>query len=163
MDRVNLSICTLTFQRLLLTLLIISTGEVMRDELIRAQMNAFLVAGHETTSGMLSFTIIWMLQHPETYRRAQDEVDQILGSESVTLKHIRELKYCMACIHESLRLAPTAPIITKIPHQLKGTKSPFLVANTRLNQQTAFPWSLASVCRYVALDHNTKWRTNNCI
>jgi cytochrome P450/NADPH-cytochrome P450 reductase len=100
----------------MLTLLRIFPGEVMRDELIRGQMTSFLVARHETTSAMLTFTIIWMLQHPETYCRAQDEVDQVLGSESVTLKHIRELKYCMACIYEALRLAPTAPIISKIPH-----------------------------------------------
>lgn len=92
------------------------TGEVMRDELIRAQMNAFLVAGHETMSGMLSFMFIYLLKHPATYRRAQEEVDQVLGTGKITLKHIRELKYCMACIHETLRLVPTAPIISKIPH-----------------------------------------------
>ena len=88
----------------------------MRDELIRGQMISFLVAGHETTLAMLTFTILWMLQNPETHRRAQHEVDQVFGTQSVTLNHIRELKYCMACIHEALRLAPTAPIISKIPH-----------------------------------------------
>ena len=92
------------------------TGEAMRDELIRAQMNTFLVAGHETTSAMLAFTIIHMLKRPEVYRCAQEEVDQVLGTESVSVNHLRELKYCMACIHEMLRLMPTAPIIAKIPH-----------------------------------------------
>lgn len=92
------------------------TGEVMRDELIKAQMLSFLIAGHETTSGLLSFCFLLLLQHPEKYQKCQEEVDRICGGESVTVAHIRQLKYIYAALQETLRLYPTAPFSSKVPH-----------------------------------------------
>jgi cytochrome P450/NADPH-cytochrome P450 reductase len=92
------------------------TGESMRDDLIQSQMSSFLIAGHETTSGLLSFAVIKLLQNPETYRKAQDEVDRVVGDSSIALQHIRKLKYIYAVLQETLRCVPTAPIISKVPH-----------------------------------------------
>ena len=83
-------------------------------------MQAFLIAGHETTSGMLSFALIFLLQNPETYHKAQADVDRIVGGDSVTVQHIRDLKYVYAVLQETLRLVPTAPLIGKIPHPKSG-------------------------------------------
>lgn len=65
---------------------------------------------------MLSFALIFLLQNPETYLKAQSEVDRVVGSNSITLQHIRDLKYIYAVLQETLRLVPTAPMIGKIPH-----------------------------------------------
>ena len=46
------------------------------------QMVTFLVAGHETTSGTLSFLFYNLLKYPETLQKAQQEVDQVLGVSS---------------------------------------------------------------------------------
>lgn len=91
------------------------TGEVMRDELVAAQMTSFLIAGHETTSGLLSFAVIELLKHPETYQKAQEEVDRVVGGQSITREHVRELKYIYAVLQETLRLIPSAPFIGKNP------------------------------------------------
>ena len=40
------------------------TGEKLPDENIRAQCITFLVAGHETTSGLLSFAIYYLIKNP---------------------------------------------------------------------------------------------------
>jgi len=40
------------------------TGEHLSDDNIRYQMVTFLIAGHETTSGMLSFATYYMLKYP---------------------------------------------------------------------------------------------------
>jgi len=42
-----------------------ATGEQLDDVNIRYQINTFLIAGHETTSGMLSCTLYALLKHPE--------------------------------------------------------------------------------------------------
>ena len=42
-------------------------------------MVTFLAAGHETTSGTLSFLFYHLLKNPEKLQKAQQEVDQILG------------------------------------------------------------------------------------
>ena len=41
------------------------TGELMPDGLISANMITFLIAGHETTSGLLSFAMLNLLKNPE--------------------------------------------------------------------------------------------------
>lgn len=42
------------------------SGEGLPDENIRAQCITFLVAGHETTSGLLSFALHFLLKHPRS-------------------------------------------------------------------------------------------------
>jgi len=49
------------------------------DVNIRYQILTFLIAGHETTSGLLSFTLYYLLKHPEALRKAQKEADEILA------------------------------------------------------------------------------------
>ncbi len=52
------------------------TGYQLSDENIRYQMVTFLIAGHETTSGLLSFALYYLLKNPQTLQKAQTEVDQ---------------------------------------------------------------------------------------
>ncbi|KAF2809760.1 cytochrome P450 [Mytilinidion resinicola] len=91
------------------------TGEGMRDELIAANMVTFLIAGHETTSGLLSFTFYNLLKNPDTFFKAQQEVDRVIGKERLTVDHLKELHYLNAVLRETLRLTPTAPGFTRRP------------------------------------------------
>ena len=79
------------------------------------------MTGHETTSGMLSFTFYYLLKNPETYRTAQEEVDRVIGKDSIQAHHVNELPYITACLRESLRLQPTAPAFTVSPNGEAGT------------------------------------------
>jgi cytochrome P450/NADPH-cytochrome P450 reductase len=85
------------------------TGERLSDENIRYQMVTFLIAGHETTSGLLSFALYLLLQHPAVLREAQGVVDRVLGSGQPTVQCLPELRYIEQVLLESLRLWPTAP------------------------------------------------------
>ncbi|QRW20348.1 cytochrome P450 family protein [Rhizoctonia solani] len=64
------------------------TGEGLSDENIQYQMLTFLIAGHETTSGMLSFVMMHVLRHPN-------------------FEHLGQLTYITAVLRESLRLTPS--------------------------------------------------------
>ncbi len=88
------------------------TGERLDDENIRFQIITFLIAGHETTSGLLSFTLYLLLKHPEVLKKANEEVDQILTDPIPTYKQVTQLKYIRMILNESLRLYPTAPQFT---------------------------------------------------
>lgn len=72
------------------------TGKTMTDESIIDNLITFLVAGHETTAGTLSFMMYNFLKNPETYRKAQSEVDEVIGTGPVKLEHIPNLKYVNA-------------------------------------------------------------------
>lgn len=91
------------------------TGEGMSDELIISNIITFLVAGHETTSGLLSFTFYYLLQHPHVLEQARNEVDEVVGVGPITVQHLAKLPYIHAVMKESLRLMPTAPAFTVTP------------------------------------------------
>nr|KAK5432318.1 hypothetical protein LTR18_011177 [Exophiala xenobiotica] len=93
------------------------TGEHLSEDSIVNNMITFLIAGHETTSGLLSFLFYELLKNPEAYRRAQGEVDEIVGKGSITVKHVSKLRYINACLREALGLHPTAPGFTVSPKQ----------------------------------------------
>ena len=85
------------------------TGETLDDENIRYQIITFLIAGHETTSGLLSFAIYYLMKNPDKLAKAQAEADQILKDPVPTYNQVRSLKYIRMVLNEALRLWPTAP------------------------------------------------------
>lgn len=88
------------------------TGEKLDDLNMRYQVITFLIAGHETTSGLLSFAIYALLKHPEVLAKAYDEVDRVLGgdlSARPTYAQVNQLQYITQILKETLRLWPTAP------------------------------------------------------
>ncbi|KAK7193653.1 hypothetical protein DPSP01_000204 [Paraphaeosphaeria sporulosa] len=87
------------------------TGEKMNEESIIDNMITFLIAGHETTSGLLSFTFYYLLKSPKSYEKAQKEVDEVIGKNPITVDHLTKLPYLNAVLRESIRLQPTAPAI----------------------------------------------------
>jgi cytochrome P450/NADPH-cytochrome P450 reductase len=85
------------------------TGEQLSEDSIIDNMITFLIAGHETTSGLLSFLWYYMLKSPEAYRKAQEEVDNVIGRRSIQYEDLSKLPYINAMLRETLRLQPTAP------------------------------------------------------
>ncbi|MED4648709.1 bifunctional P-450/NADPH--P450 reductase [Bacillus inaquosorum] len=93
------------------------TGDKLDDENIRFQIITFLIAGHETTSGLLSFAIYYLLKHPDKLKKAYEEVDRVLTDAAPTYKRVLELKYIRMILNESLRLWPTAPAFSLYPKE----------------------------------------------
>ncbi|MFC7936464.1 cytochrome P450 [Streptomyces sp. NPDC057387] len=86
------------------------TGERLSPENVRRQVITFLVAGHETTSGALSFALHYLAQHPDVAARARAEVDRVWGdTEAPGYEQVAKLRYVRRVLDESLRLWPTAP------------------------------------------------------
>lgn len=85
------------------------TGERLSDENIRYQIITFLIAGHETTSGLLSFAIYFLLKNPDKLKKAVQEADDVLHGELPTFKQVQKLSYTRMVLNEALRLWPTAP------------------------------------------------------
>src|ERR1700724_2902407 len=89
-----------------------ATGTQLDDVNIRYQINTFLIAGHETTSGMLSCAIYALLKHPEVLKKAYEEVDRVLGGDidaKPTYQQVTQLTYITQILKEALRLWPPAP------------------------------------------------------
>ncbi|MEW2130923.1 cytochrome P450 [Streptomyces sp. NPDC005435] len=86
------------------------TGERLSAENVRKQVITFLVAGHETTSGALSFALYYLARHPGIAARARAEVDRVWGdTPEPGYDQVAKLRYVRRVLDESLRLWPTAP------------------------------------------------------
>jgi len=92
------------------------TGERLSDENVRYQLVTFLIAGHETTSGLLTFTLYELLRNPEILERAHAHVTEVLGNRAPTFADLSRLGYLDQILKETLRLWPTAPAFAVKPH-----------------------------------------------
>lgn len=94
------------------------SGEKLTDLNIRYQILTFLIAGHETTSGMLSFAFYQLLRHPHVLAQAYAEVDRILpGERRPDYSDIAKLEVIERVLKETLRLWPTAPAFSVGPFE----------------------------------------------
>ncbi|MGW7642019.1 cytochrome P450, partial [Streptomyces decoyicus] len=78
---------------------------------IRNQVITFLIAGHETTSGALSFALYYLLKDPLALRMVQREADELWGDQAdpdPSFEDIGRLPFTRQVLNETLRLWPTA-------------------------------------------------------
>jgi cytochrome P450/NADPH-cytochrome P450 reductase len=73
---------------------------------------------------MLSFLFYYLLKSPNAYKKAQEEVDTVIGKRKITVEDMSKLPYITAVMRETLRLKPTAPMIALHPHPTKNQKDP---------------------------------------
>lgn len=88
-----------------------ASGELLDDTNIRHQVLTFLIAGHETTSGLMSFALYYLTKHPAVLARAQAEVDALWGdTDRPRPSHgdVGKLSYIRQVIDESLRIWPSS-------------------------------------------------------
>ena len=96
------------------------SGEKLDETNIIAQCITFLIAGHETTSGLLSFALYALIKNPKILKRGYEEVDRVLGADVnalPTYAQTHQLPYVSQILEETLRLWPTAPAFTRSPYK----------------------------------------------
>lgn len=91
------------------------SGVHMTDQSIVDNLITFLIAGHETTSGLLSFAFYELLRNPNEYRKAQQEVDSVVGKGPIKVEHMSKLPYISAILRETLRLQSPITMIAVSP------------------------------------------------
>lgn len=80
---------------------------------IRQQILTFLIAGHETTSGALSFALFYLAQNPQIADAARAEVDEVWGTDVPAFEQVPKLRLVRRILDEALRLWPTAPAFAR--------------------------------------------------
>ncbi|XP_057462221.1 carotene epsilon-monooxygenase, chloroplastic-like isoform X2 [Actinidia eriantha] len=106
----------------ILRFLLASRDEVSSTQL-RDDLLSMLVAGHETTGSVLTWTTYLLSKDPSSLKKAQEEVDRVLQGRPPTYEDIKDLKFLTRCINESLRLYPHPPVLLRraqVPDVLPG-------------------------------------------
>ncbi|KAL4897777.1 cytochrome P450 [Aspergillus ambiguus] len=107
------------------------TSQGLSNDSIVNNMITFLIAGHDTTSGMLSFLFYHLLKHPHAYRKAQDEIDRVIGRRKITVEDLIKLPYITAVMRETLRLTCPVSMIILHAHPTRNNEDPVTLGNGR--------------------------------
>ncbi len=97
------------------------TGSKLEFQNVRYQLITFLVAGHETTSGLLSFALYSLMKNPNCFEKTRKEVDAFFksraSSQAWDIREVGELKYVHKVLLETLRLYPPVSAIARAAKQ----------------------------------------------
>ncbi|KAF5473732.1 hypothetical protein F2P56_005694 [Juglans regia] len=96
----------------ILRFLLASREEVSSVQL-RDDLLSMLVAGHETTGSVLTWTLYLLSKDSTSLVKAQEEVDRVLQGRPPAYEDIKDLKFLTRCIIESLRLYPHPPVLLR--------------------------------------------------
>nr|XP_016490954.1 PREDICTED: cytochrome P450 97B2, chloroplastic-like isoform X1 [Nicotiana tabacum] len=106
----------------LLRFLVDMRGVDVDDRQLRDDLMTMLIAGHETTAAVLTWAVFLLAQHPVKMKKAQSEIDAVLGQGRTTFESLKKLEYLRLIVVESLRLYPQPPLL--IRRSLKSDKLP---------------------------------------
>lgn len=82
-------------------------GSVMDNEQLIDEILILFVAGHETTSNALTFSVVLLALHPEIQEQVYQEVSET-PDDLPPIEQIAKFQYTKQCIEEAMRLYPPA-------------------------------------------------------
>ncbi len=88
------------------------TGQRLDDTNIRNQILTFLVAGHETSAGVLAFALYELARNPGAVAQARAEIDERFPGRdrpTIAFEDVAKLRSVRRIVDEALRLWPVAP------------------------------------------------------
>ena len=95
---------------LLGTLLHMTDEGVLDDRGVRDEAVTMLLAGYETTSNTLGWTLHTLAEHPEVCAKIRDEANAVLADGR---GDVRKLEYSLRAFKEGLRLHPAALFVMR--------------------------------------------------
>eukprot|EP00957_Ditylum_brightwellii_P141030 10744477-Ditylum_brightwellii.AAC.1 len=90
-------------------------GEDITSNVLRDDLMTMLIAGHETTAAMLTWTLFELAKgDPGLLREVQDEVRSIMkGKDRPSYDDLEAMKKLRYCLIEALRLYPEPPVLIR--------------------------------------------------
>lgn len=109
-------------------------GADVDDCQLRDDLMTMLIAGHETTAAVLTWAVFLLAQNPSKMKKAQAEIDSVLGQGKPTFELLKKLEYIRLIVVESLRLYPQPPLLIRrslkpdlLPGGYQGDKDGYAV------------------------------------
>lgn len=92
---------------------LLASGDDVSSKQLRDDLMTMLIAGHETSAAVLTWTFYLLTTNPNVVAKLQEEVDSVIGDRFPTLEDMKKLKYTTRVMNESLRLYPQPPVLIR--------------------------------------------------
>ncbi|CAA3022852.1 LUTEIN DEFICIENT 5, chloroplastic [Olea europaea subsp. europaea] len=92
---------------------LLASGDDVSSKQLRDDLMTMLIAGHETSAAVLTWTFYLLVKEPSVMSKLQNEVDSVLGDRFPTIEDMKNLKYTSRVINESLRQYPQPPVLIR--------------------------------------------------
>jgi len=92
---------------------LLASGDEISSKQLRDDLMTMLIAGHETTAAVLTWTMYLLAEHPDIAARVRAEVDAVVGDRKVTVEDMMALRFTTRVINESMRLYPQPPVLIR--------------------------------------------------
>lgn len=89
------------------------TGEGMSDQQLRDEVITLYLAGHETTSSLLTWALYMLGRRPDIAAGLKAEIDALAADRAPTLEMLKSLHCTSRLVNEVLRLYPPAWTIAR--------------------------------------------------
>ncbi|KAL8560486.1 hypothetical protein ACOMHN_015008 [Nucella lapillus] len=90
------------------------TNKKLTEEEVVAQGIQVFNAGFETTSSTLMYLTYCLATHLDVQEKIHQEILAVVGQGEVQYEHLQQLKYLDCVIHETLRLYPILPNLSRL-------------------------------------------------
>jgi cytochrome P450 len=134
-------------------------GSGMTDAELLGQTTTLLIAGHETTSNALTWTLFLLSQQPEVMSDLVDELHSTLRGDAPSFEQLNQLPLLERVIKESMRLLPPASLASRV------STAPFILGAYEMPKGAFVTWSPYITHRMPALYHEAnrflpqRWET----
>ncbi|KAG7662130.1 uncharacterized protein J8A68_004392 [[Candida] subhashii] len=92
-------------------------------KMLQDQLLNIMVAGRDTTAGLLSFTMFELARNPEVWAKLKDEIYTKFGGgddsriEEITFESLKKCDYLKSILQEALRMYPAVPINFRVANK----------------------------------------------
>jgi len=97
----------------MLRFLVDMRGADIDNKQLRDDLMTMLIAGHETTAAVLTWSLFELSKNPEIKAKLLEEIDRVIGDRHPTYEDIKEMKFSRLVISESLRMYPQPPLLIR--------------------------------------------------
>lgn len=91
------------------------SGRVMADAELIANLNALLLAGHETAAVALGWSLWLLAKDQASQERLREEVATVAGDDDISPETVEQLVFTRQVLQEAMRLFPPAAAIGRQP------------------------------------------------
>ena len=115
-------------------LLVANEASSFTEDEVYGNIFTMLLAGEDTTSNSISWTLFYLAQHPEIVNKIREEAHTVYAKDDFpkTFETLSELKYTNAVVQEAIRLKPTTPQLYFEANEDIELEALFIPRNTKI-------------------------------